>query len=496
MRSVQIFNIWEQVFGGTQRMVRVMGSWTGYARLSEMLLAYRDAYKKTDALAIGPYFYPKIQTVRRARSVNDIFKALYDKKEIYSIPGVIKLIAKQAKLAKSFGVDLIAYEGGQHLVDWKSRSIHKNPTKLLIAANKDWRMAKAYKDLLQGWKKVGGTLFVSFSAPRTSQWFGSWGTKEYLTQPLNKAPKHRALLQFIKSNQCWWKGCSSAHIARMSKPSINPSRGVFDKVKNGKKSDYAKAGFINKRPKKITKKIRLATKKLPPIGRRPVIHKKMTHRKAITSKPKQKRRAPTVIATRPKPIYKADAIIKHTTRPRQWNHRNAIKLQNIIGGGLQGKKDLSAVWQAKWDDKYLHIRVDTLDDYFVRDSSAPWGDDSIEIYIDADGSRTASFDGKNDFHFIFRWKDKKVSLSSNSAGSGNMGIQQTMTRSDHGMILEASIPWYALGVHPSKGHRLGIDIQVNDDDNGNERDSKLAWHATRDDAWKNPQRFGRLILGI
>jgi hypothetical protein len=135
MRSVQIFNIWEQVFGGTQRMVRVMGSWTGYARLSEMLLAYRDAYKKTDALAIGPYFYPKIQTVRRARSVNDIFKALYDKKEIYSIPGVIKLIAKQAKLAKSFGVELIGYEGGQHLVDLKSGCFHKNPTKFLIAAN-------------------------------------------------------------------------------------------------------------------------------------------------------------------------------------------------------------------------------------------------------------------------------------------------------------------------------------------------------------------------
>ena len=77
-----------------------------------------------------------------------------------------------------------------------------------------------------------------------------------------------------------------------------------------------------------------------------------------------------------------------------------------------------------------------------------------------------------------------------------MGIQQTMTRSNHGMVLEAAIPWQALGVHPMQGHPIGIDIQVNDDDNGNERDSKLAWHAKNDDAWKNPQRFGRLILGI
>ena len=479
MRSVQIFNIWEKVFGGTQRIVRVMGSWTGYTRMTEMLLTYRDAYKKTDALAIGPYFYPHKKTVARLRSVNDIFKALYNPKEIYSIPGVIKLISKHAKIADSYGVDLIAYEGGQHLVDWKSRSIHKNPTKLFIQANKDWRMAKAYKDFFRGWKKAGGKLFVNFSAPRTSQWFGSWGTKEYLTQPLSKAPKHRAILQFIKSNRCWWKGCASRHIARMKKPSVNPGTGVFAKVRNGKKSNYAKAGYNGKKPK--------------PTAKKRVIAKAKTPKKVVKSKPAYK---PPVIATRSPPTYRPDAIIKRDKQPGKWNHQSAIQLRNIIGGGLQGSHDLSAVWQAKWDNQYLHIRVDTMDDYFVRDSKAPWGDDSIEVYIDADGSRSASFDGKNDFHFIYRWKDSKVSLSSNSAGHSNMGIRQTMTRSDHGMILETSIPWRSLGVNPSNGHRLGIDIQINDDDNGNQRDTKLAWHATNDDAWKNPQKFGRLELGI
>ena len=503
MRSVQMFDIWEKVFGGTQRIVRVMGSWTGYTRMSEMLLSYQDAYKKTDALAIAPYFYPKLTTVRRAKSVNDIFKALYDKKEIYSIPGVIKLIAKHAKIAKDYGVDLIAYEGGQHLVDWKSRSIHKNPTKLLIAANKDWRMAKAYKDFLRGWKKVGGTLFVHFSAPRTSQWFGSWGTKEYLTQPLSKAPKHRAILQFIKSNRCWWKACASTHIARKPKPANNPGTGVFAKVKNGKKSDYAKAGYIEKKSKPVAK-TSVAKIKPTPIPKAIVIARTKENTKArankavITAKPVKTYTAPipVPVAIKPKPIFQPDAIIRRNTHPGQWSHQSAIKLTHLIGGSLESSKDLSAVWQAKWDQQFLHIRVDTLDDFYVRDSSVPWGDDSIEIFIDADGSRNPSFDGKNDFHLIFRWKDQKASLSSNSAGQGDMGIQQTMTRSNHGMVLEAAIPWRALGVYPVEGQQIGIDIQVNDDDNGNERDSKLAWHAKSDDAWKNPQRFGRLVLGI
>ena len=491
MRSVQMFNIWENVFGNTQRLVRVMGSWVGYTRISEMLLTYRDAYKKTDALAIGPYFYPKKDTIRRARSVNDIFKALYDTKEIYSIPGVIKLITKHAKIAKDYGVDLIAYEGGQHLVDWKSRSTTTHPTKLFIAANKDWRMAKAYKDLLQGWKKAGGKLFIHFSAPRTSQWFGSWGTKEYLTQPLSKAPKHRAILQFIRSNRCWWKSCSSPYIARMHKPAINPGTGVFDKVRNGKKSDYAKAGYIKNKAQaqvqtqaqanKITIKTTTTEKATPPI--------------TLSTLP-EKINIPAAIATVLKSTYQPDIIIKRDTQPGQWNRHSAIELHNIISGSLQDKNDLSAVWQAKWDAQYLHIRVDTRDDYFVRDSSSPWGDDSIEIYIDADGSRSTSFDGKDDFHFIFRWKDQKVNLSDNSATRGEMGIQYKMTRSTHGMVLIASLPWSSLGVNPLAGHQLGIDIQINDDDNGNQRDSKIAWHATRDTAWKNPQMFGRLELGI
>ena len=121
LRSVQIFDLWTKIFRGNHRLVRVMGGYTPYSRLSDMVLSYRNAYKKTDVLAIAPYFYPKMSTSRRARSVNDIFKALYDPKEPYSIPNVVKLIKKQAETVKKYGVRLVAYEGGQHLVDWESR---------------------------------------------------------------------------------------------------------------------------------------------------------------------------------------------------------------------------------------------------------------------------------------------------------------------------------------------------------------------------------------
>ncbi|MEH6456859.1 MAG: hypothetical protein V7749_11085, partial [Cocleimonas sp.] len=55
-RSVQTFKLWEDVFGGTDRLIRVMGSWASNQIMSSTVLKYKDAYKNTDAIAIGPYF--------------------------------------------------------------------------------------------------------------------------------------------------------------------------------------------------------------------------------------------------------------------------------------------------------------------------------------------------------------------------------------------------------------------------------------------------------
>jgi len=598
MRTVQIFDIWEQVFGGTSRIVRVMGSWAGWTRSSEMLLSYRNAYKKTDAIAIAPYFFPKLASSKRARSVAQLFKMMYDPRERYSIPSVIKDIRKNAEMAKRFGVDLIAYEGGQHLVDWKSRSVNSHPTKLFIAANKDMRMAKAYTTFLRGWKANGGKLFVTFSAPRTYQWFGSWGTKEYISQPLSKAPKHRALLSFIKRNPCWWSACTATRIARQNKPARNPIPNVFALVKSSGQKHRPKTVVANNARSVIgtsvptarvqavsrtsfstaanrvlansrasANRTALATrtasanraaalarnKQRARLQQQQVIKQQQARRQQLLARKQQElkkqqlarkrlqiarrnagrrntplnlhsiglpnRRPNTrvnnnnaraaiwweaqnlakVRATQQRraQVQQPHSAVSHhyNGQGRMWNNNASLRLSNIISGKIQNGRDLSAVWQSHWDDRFLYIRVDTIDDMFVRDSKVPWNDDSIELYIDADGNRSSHFDGKNDFHLIYRWKDQSVSLSKNSPHKGNLGIRQTMIRTDQGYTLETSIPWSTLGVRPIAGRMIGIDVQINDDDSGRGRDGKLAWHSKNDNAWRNPQNFGRVLLG-
>jgi len=222
LQSVRIFKTWEKVFGGTQRLIRVMGSMTTDTKLTETLLGFQNAYKNVDAIAIGPYFHFAQDKMPTIKNVDDVFKALSAPDNRYSIKNTLNFVKKQAQITKGYGVDLVAYEGGQHLVHHKTHSMTQGATPHLYKANKDPRMAQAYYQLLAGWKKAGGKLFIPFSAPRPSTWHGSWGIKEYISEAKSETPKYRALLGFSHGNPCWWKGCSGGNVAHHKKPNKIP----------------------------------------------------------------------------------------------------------------------------------------------------------------------------------------------------------------------------------------------------------------------------------
>ncbi|MFZ1235374.1 MAG: hypothetical protein WAQ53_19090 [Thiofilum sp.] len=206
-RSVQMFKIWEQVFGGKQRLVRVVSGWTVNPSVTEIILGHKNTFDQVDAFGIAPYFFGGFDEIRGIRNVEDAYRLMTDPQYRYSLPKVLGYISDQVKLAQKFGVELIAYEGGQGLVDFKSSTDTQHPNPILYAANRDPRMYNLYIQFLQGWKKAGGGLFAHYSAPRAYRKFGSWGAKEYSAQPAAQAPKYRALLNFMRDNPCWWAGC-------------------------------------------------------------------------------------------------------------------------------------------------------------------------------------------------------------------------------------------------------------------------------------------------
>ncbi|MEH6456949.1 MAG: hypothetical protein V7749_11535, partial [Cocleimonas sp.] len=209
-RSVEFFDIWDDIYGGQikndrKQFVRIIGGWDTRPDISSIILAYNDTYKNTDAIAIAPYIGGNLKGFRESKTVSDIFKLLNDKKSFRSLPKIMEELEKHAKLAKEFGVSLIAYEGGQGLVDWAARDYLKHPNPLFYAANRDSRMNDLYQELYKEWRGLGADLFVAFSAPRSCNWSGCWGLKEHIKQPLDKSPKLQASLKFMQENKRWWE---------------------------------------------------------------------------------------------------------------------------------------------------------------------------------------------------------------------------------------------------------------------------------------------------
>lgn len=206
-RSVEIFKIWEQVFGGPQRLVRILSGWTINEEVAQTVLGHKDAYKSADAFAIAPYFFGDHQSIQLVRNLDETFKLMTDDQYRYSINNVLAFIRKQKAIADKYGLPLMAYEGGQGLVDFKTTHDMQMPNPLLYQANRHPRMGALYTQFLEGWKREGGTLFAHYSSPRTYRRYGSWGSKEYINQPLGQAYKHQAILNFIRNRSCWWEGC-------------------------------------------------------------------------------------------------------------------------------------------------------------------------------------------------------------------------------------------------------------------------------------------------
>lgn len=197
-RAAQVMRIWKQTFGNSTRLIRVMGAWSANPKLTKMLMEYNNTPKNFDAVAIAPYFFVHQKVQSRVNSVPSVFKLLKDDSNPYSLNNVRKMIQRQYDEVTKHHLKLITYEGGQHLYAAGTRSTKDFPNPFYIGANRAWPMTQMYTELLNSWNQITrGSLFTTFSSPRTYQAYGSWGIKEHINQPANKAPKYLAIKKFL-----------------------------------------------------------------------------------------------------------------------------------------------------------------------------------------------------------------------------------------------------------------------------------------------------------
>lgn len=200
-RSVEVFKIWEDVFGGTARLVRVLASQHVDVYKGMEVITWKSAYKHADAFATAPYFghrygspEPGGGDVTIKMTVDQLVEACVE-----DVDHVNKLTAANVKLTKQYGLDLIAYEGGQHLVGVGPWQHDKTVTKLFVEANRHPKMRDLYVRLLKGWHDAGGGTFAVFNDITSFSKFGCWGMFESQDQPLEKSPKYLGIRDYLKA---------------------------------------------------------------------------------------------------------------------------------------------------------------------------------------------------------------------------------------------------------------------------------------------------------
>ncbi len=171
----------------------------------------------------------------------------------------------------------------------------------------------------------------------------------------------------------------------------------------------------------------------------------------------------------------------------------------VEGSEPSGPADCSGTWRALWDWEYIYALVVVEDEVLNADSGSGtfffinvWNDDSIEFCVDGDNSKGTSMDD-NDQWYGFRWNNAEVELPIINL----TGKEYAVVTTSSGYLFELRIPWTSIMTKPpTAGQLIGIEVCINDDDDGGSRDSMISWHGTDRNAWLTPSRWGTGLLVV
>jgi hypothetical protein len=208
IRSVEIFEIWYDVFGdeAETRVVRVLPSQAANPFVARQILRTevngKPAGEQADALAIAPYVSLNVPPTGGSpeRPSADMM-ADWGPEEVIehllevSMPQTVAHMRGNREVADQYGLALIAYEAGQHAVGVRGGENVDELTELLIEANRHPDMADVYEAYYDAWQDAGGGLMAVFaSVGRYSKW-GSWGLLEYHDQTEDDSGKYRVTME-------------------------------------------------------------------------------------------------------------------------------------------------------------------------------------------------------------------------------------------------------------------------------------------------------------
>lgn len=201
-RSADVFRIFENVFNNNNRLVKVLASQAANSWLCNQLISNfqnpvnNPTQVAANALAIAPYFGGSVaNNVVSYNILNSITPTQIADSARANLVQSYQMMNSCRNVANAYNLNLICYEGGQHLVATGNNVNNDLLTQKLIEANRTSTMGLAYSDYLNYWYNNVGGLFCLYSSVRPPSRHGSWGLIEHYNDTLN--PKYQSVRQTV-----------------------------------------------------------------------------------------------------------------------------------------------------------------------------------------------------------------------------------------------------------------------------------------------------------
>lgn len=199
-RSVHLFALFDSVFAGDRRVVRVLAGLHPNPTLGVAMLDWHNAYQHADAYATAPYFGGQLGNAANgaataAMTVSQLLAAL-DQQSLVTQT----FATTQAANAAARGLAYVAYEGGQALYGQSGWQNDSSFTNRIVAVNRDTGMRPLYAAHFSRWHAAGGGLFMNFDFLGSYTGGGCWGGYESMTQDSLTAYKLLGVMDYMVQN--------------------------------------------------------------------------------------------------------------------------------------------------------------------------------------------------------------------------------------------------------------------------------------------------------
>lgn len=162
---------------------------------------------------------------------------------------------------------------------------------------------------------------------------------------------------------------------------------------------------------------------------------------------------------------------------------NAVNIPLTINKGSEA----SANAKVLWDDDNLYVYATVNDAVLDKTGAQTHEQDSLEVFIDEDNGKTASY-GEDDKQYRINYTNEQ---SFNGKKCLAENVKSATKTIDGGYVVEAAFKW--TDIKPANGTKIGLEFQINDAKDG-KRIGTLSWYDETGMGWSGSNVYGTVEL--